>query len=136
MAELQRVIQEAARMCGEHDECGNCPLREMVDMAAIYCPIPIMRQLDTAKVEAAVMDWAAAHSEPRYPSWNEVWQQWFPEAKEGKPPCVRYMLGKEQYEELCDMFEYCEECRRQPIPAYIAERLGIKPIGGEENEKA
>ena len=129
MTEFQTMMQEAARMCGEHDECGNCPLREMVDMADIYCPIPIMRQLDTAKVEAAVMVWAAAHPEPRYPTWTEWHKANFPDSNYAI--CPNYFTSKRP---LGTCAVSCEKCTNTPIPADIAEKLGIKPIGGNEND--
>lgn len=130
MAEYQRVIQEAARICREHDECDNCPLREMVYSADICCPIKIMCELDTAKVDAAVMDWAEAHPEPKYPSWNEAWRQLFPNAHNEKAPCPCFFLATERVEQFCYGND-CIDCKELPIPAEIAEKLGIKPIGGE-----
>lgn len=129
MAEFQTVIQEAARICREHAGCGNCPLREMVNMADIYCPIPNVRKLNAAKVEAAVMDWAAEHPEPRYPSWHEAWKQLFPDGQ-GSPCPSAYGMRYEP--EWCGSDD-CKRCKYRPIPADIAEKLGIKPIWGSEN---
>jgi hypothetical protein len=28
----------------------------------------------------------------------------------------------------------CNDCARKPIPADIAEKLGIKPVGGQEDD--
>lgn len=130
MAEFQTVMQEAARMCKAHDECGNCALREMADRADIYCPIQTMRKLDAAKVEAAVMDWAAENPEARYPTWKEWQNENFPDASHDISPCS-FGAGAEFD---CDEYE-CDECRGRPIPADIAEKLGIKPIGGAINEE-
>lgn len=56
------------------------------------------------EIERIVMDWAATNPEPVYPTWTE-WLRTF-SAK-----------GVDLYE---------------PIPADIAEKLGIKPVGGDE----
>ena len=131
MAEFQTVMRQAKRMCKAHDECDNCTLREIADKADIYCPFQVTRKLDIAKVEAAVMDWASEHPEPRYPSWEEWQSDKFPDASINI--CPR-MFGAVSNEECAD--RGCNECRDNPIPADTAEKLHIKPIGGEENEKA
>ena len=122
MAEFQEVMKQANRMCKEHDECGDCALREMADKACIYCPIQTMRKLDAAKVEAAVMDWEAKNPEPRYPSWNEAWRQLFPESK--YIPCPASHFGLDR-----PCAHNCAECKEGQMTADIAEKLGIKPIG-------
>ena len=135
MAEFQDVMRQAKRMCKEHDECDDCALREMADKADIYCPIQTMRKLDAAKVEAAVMDWAAKHPEPRYPSWNEAWKQLMPNAHNKKSPCPCFFLDTDRAMKLCNEQE-CIACKNTTIPADIAEKLGIKPIGGDSDENA
>lgn len=78
-----------------------------------------------------VMDWAKAHPEPRYPTWKEWWRREFPNADTDIAPCmfgVRERFG-------CTSGN-CDKCRAQPIPADIAEKLGIKPIGGKTDENA
>lgn len=119
-------------MCKEHDECGDCALREMADKADIYCPIQTMRKLDAAKVEAAVMDWAAKHPEPRYPTWKEWQDTNFPNNDALMRPCI---FESEEYFN-CKQEIGCEKCVNKPIPADIAEKLGVKPIGGTSDENA
>ena len=130
MAEFQEVMKQAKRMCEAHDECNDCALKEMADAAGIYCPIHTMCNLDFVKFETAVMNWAAEHPEPRYPSWNEAWKQLFPDAREKINPCPGYFISGERLSELCDGGK-CGKCRDSSIPADIAEKLGIKPIGGK-----
>lgn len=131
MAEFQDVMRQAKRMCKEHDECGDCALREMADKADIYCPIQTMRKLDAAKVEAAVMDWAAKHPEPRYPSWAEWQKANFPNAPHNI--CPNCFMREKPFG-TCAVS--CVKCTGTPIPADIAEKLGIKPIGGDSDENA
>lgn len=135
MAEFQDVMKQAQRMCKEHDKCGDCALREMADKAGIYCPIQTMRKLDAAKVEAAVMDWAAMNPEPRYPTWVEWWNENF--SSKGRrmlTPCSFVPpaeLGCSIGMDGCMNAPY--KCWHTPIPADIAEKLGIKPVGGSDN---
>ena len=78
------------------------------------------------KIESIVMQWAAEHPEPTYPTWEEWGEQWkqaFPEAE--STPCLSLF-------KKVDCGEPCASCRAKPIPADIAEKLGIKPIGGNE----
>ena len=57
-----------------------------------------------------------------YPSWNEVGKQLFPKAPWIPCPVGNFGVG--------ECVETCAECRARPIPAEIAEKLGIKPKEG------
>lgn len=94
------------------------------------CHCPFNDMLDAGKVEAVIMKWSEEHPEPKYPTWDEWYTKTFPNTGYQVAPCPN-RFGKE-----CDMYKYhseieCANCRRQPIPAEIAEKLGIKPIGGD-----
>lgn len=128
MAEFQEVMRQAKRMCKAHDECNDCTLKEMADAAGLYCPIHTMCNLDFVKFETAVMNWAASHPEPKYPSWREAWKQLFPDRQ--RTPCPG-CCGKKYAPEWCGQ-EECGECKNRPIPADIADKLGIKPVGGND----
>lgn len=65
------------------------------------------------------MGWAAEHPDPVYPSWEEAWKNLFPGAV--KAPCPRAFFGCE-----CMVDIGCAKCGSRPIPAEIAEKLGIK----------
>ena len=129
MAEFVDVMKQAKRMCGEHNECGGCALREMADKADIYCPIQTMRKLDAAKVEASVMDWAANNPEPKYPTWKEWHKANFPDSRDCVAPCN--FMSCDSVERLYNIdcnHAKCSDCADRNIPADIAKRLGIKPI--------
>lgn len=129
MAEFQEVMRQARRMCGAHLDCDNCSMRDVIGTAG--CPF-LEAYIDRAKqIERIVMDWAATNPEPRYPSWKEWQDANFPKADVKVSPCA-YETGKYF---KCATHD-CDSCRDQPIPADIAEKLGIKPIGGTEDEKA
>lgn len=80
-------------------------------------------------LEQEIMDWAAKHPEPRYPSWKEWWEEKFPNADSLIRPC---MFESEEYFG-CKNFIGCEQCINTPIPADIAEKLHIKPIGVKDD---
>ena len=115
MAEFQEIIKIRERMCEEQKLCESCPLDAFKD-----CKIPSIGELE--EYEKTIMKWAAAHPEPQYPSWAEwkitIFQN-----------CICTI-------HLCNFaecpFDYpsspkCEKCENTPIPADIAEKLGIKP---------
>ena len=97
MAEYTEVIEQFKRMC----EWGNCS-------TATGCPMNLSHNIGQcrkiaferpAHFAATVMQWAAEHPEPVYPTW---WD-WF--AAGGLDP-------------------------DDPIPADIAEKLGLEPKEG------
>ena len=78
--------------------------------------------MDCEEVERRVMQWAAKHAEPVYPTWSEWQNSVFPDAEIDIIPCIfgsrdRFNCEKKQ----------CYQCIAEPIPADIAEKLGIKP---------
>lgn len=130
MAEFAEVMRQAKRMCAAHEACYKCPLKDHTAMCAgnknLSC---IASKCDVSELERIVMEWAAAHPEPRYPSWNEAWKQLMPNAHNEKSPCPCFFLDTDRAMKLCNEQE-CVACKNTPIPADIAEKLGIKPIGG------
>lgn len=134
MAEFTEVMKQAARMCKSYStvdcESGKCGL--MKDCVCVMDHVPSMTDKYSSEIERIVMDWAAKHPEPRYPSWKEAWGQLFPNMTEKLPPCPRYFVERERYRMLCSGSQ-CDNCLDRPIFADIAEKLGIKPIGGDEN---
>ena len=131
MAEFQEVMKQAERMCKAHDECECCPIKEEMDDLGEKCPF--CGALGVAAVEQKIMRWAASHPEPRYPTWQQWWKDNFPDASEAFPPCRGYFMDLGDRRKECRIS--CEKCKNQPIPADIAEKLGIKPIGGGGDEK-
>lgn len=122
MAEFQEVMRQGKRMCKRYGECESCPIFK----ANISCPVVCCESdRSIADVERIIMDWAAAHPEPRYPTWEEWYKSNFPNV--GHPVCPNYFLKN-----TCGLYKSCDECRAQPIPADIAQKLGIKPIEAKE----
>lgn len=129
MAEFCEVMRQAARMCAQHgNSCEGCPVYD----DGIECPLegpPESWKLHRfAEYERMVMDWAEKHPEPRYPTWVEWWKANFPNALHSI--CPHYFMREKP---LGTCAASCAKCISTPIPADIAEKLGIKPMGGEED---
>lgn len=126
MAEFQEVMRQAKRMCGSYGvRCTGCDFGGTGKRCVFRVAPTGWGNEDFESVEEKVMNWAAEHPEPRYPTWKEWWRKEFPNADHGILPCtfgIRERFGC--YEQSCD------DCRNKPIPADIAEKLGIKPIVG------
>jgi hypothetical protein len=131
MAEFQEVMRRAKRMCKAQHNCYECPANVICNVNECHKRISCVASIsDYKNVERIVMNWAAENPEPRYPSWREVWKQLFPDGQ--RTPCPG-RCGKKYAPEWCGQ-EECGECKNRPIPADIAKKLGIKPIGGNGND--
>lgn len=128
MAEFVEVMKHARRLCASEEKrhpgiCGGCPLHDDEGLACrFFLDEKYFYDGDTERI---VMDWAAEHPERVYPSWIDAWQQLFPGAK--NVPCPELYFGAECPDERG---EGCIACKRSPIPAEIAEKLGIRPKEG------
>lgn len=121
MAQFTEVMRQARRMCESFRDghCSECPIG---DANVLECGIAITSEMDCEEVERRVMQWAAEHPEPVYPTWREWQKSVFPDAEIDITPCEfdssnRFNCGKKR----------CYQCIAEPIPADIAEKLGIKP---------
>ena len=103
MAEFQEVMKHINRICVAHENCdeNGCPLRVMGCCGNIgsHCSEPLQAE----RIEKTVMRWAAEHPEPVYPTWGEY---------------LHTLHNKPSSRELS-----------QPIPADIAQKLGLEPKG-------
>lgn len=84
---------------------------------------------EARRVDNIVMDWAAKHPEPRYPTWKEWQDTNFPNNDALMRPCI---FESEEYFN-CKQEIGCEKCMNNPIPADIAEKLHINPIGVKDD---
>lgn len=132
MAEFTGAVKLLCRLCAAQEDCEECPIGKTIDYV---CPIGDIVMEDAEKIERVVMDWAKENPEPVYPSWKEAWKSLFPGMAEENPPCPRYFISSARLGEFCPGMR-CETCYNQPMFADIAEKLGIKPIGGKDDEKA
>lgn len=126
MSEFTEVMRQARRMC-ETFRDGNCSKCPIGNAKALECGITATSEMDCKEVERRVMQWAKEHPEPVYPSWEEGWKQLFPDAK--YTPCPN-SFGHKYMVRDCK-YLICTDCKSNPMPAEIAEKLGIKPIAPE-----
>ena len=103
MAEFQDVMRQKKRMCNSIP-CSKCDIYRLCGEDIFNCYGFISN--NPKKAEEVIMSWAAEHPEPVYPTWVE----WFREM-EIVPP-----------EQKC-----FHSWLLEPIPADIAEKLGIEP---------
>ena len=124
MAEFTEVMRQVKRMCDAtvSARCHECTLwRPETESCSLYGDDD---GVDYADMERRVMAWAAEHPEPRYPTWREWQHSMFPNAGAIMYPCS--FLSHTECK--CNGWSTCDECRERPIPADIAEKLGIRPI--------
>ena len=98
MAEFQEVMKQRNRMCKKYwtaRSCHGCPIAEEKQAYEGCCLIDLYPK----RYEELVLQWAADHPEPVYPTWIE----WF--------NSLGIMAIKAD----------------ERIPADIAERLGLQP---------
>lgn len=118
MAEFCEVMRQAKRMCAAHT-CDKCPLRDMnCECRRANMTYDDCSSEEIAAIERIVMDWAAKNPEPRYPTWNAWLVSMGLADVHGGANTYRLEINSSGFER---------------IPADIAEKLGIKPIGGEED---
>ena len=110
MAEFSETMRNWARMCNYYgDSCGEapsrCPLANMHGICeAIYDPPS--SGVEWESIERIINEW----HEPVYPTWTEYLSS---------NGFLRYVPETETYYDFTRLF--------QPIPADIAQKLGIKP---------
>ena len=113
MAEFNEVIWQWGRMCNDftaRDQCIECPLA----VSPVCGDMEHMTKQDIEKAEKAIMEWASENPELVYPTWAEWLEQ--------------FGLVKDVIDGRCGNFLYNNAA--QPIPADIAESLGIEPKEG------
>lgn len=119
MSEFTDVMRQARRMCQTQEDCESCPLW---NTANFFCKLDTTCYSDDSVIENIVMQWAAEHPAPVYPTWREWQKSMFPDGHKHITPCT---FGSR------DRFKCwgktCYVCMEQQIPADIAEKLGIKP---------
>lgn len=130
MSEFIEVMRQAKRMCSSFGgECSDkCPLNCAIQVETRWyrnlC-ICVGGGIEEAYklIEERVMQWAAEHPEPVYPTWAEWQKSVFPDAEIDITPCAFGSRDRLN----CFLEKTCSTCKEQQIPADIAEKLGIKP---------
>lgn len=119
MAEFTEVMRQWGRYCkgyteNHNDDCDGCPF-EINGSCNSYAK-------DNAQyaeqIEKHIMSWAAEHPEPVYPTWGE----WL------------YSLHVVGVHAMCapepNFYYAIDDKFNAPIPADLAEKLGIEPKEG------
>lgn len=126
MAEFVEVMKQLARLCENCDDCVDCPV-----FGKGNCGHEMSGNTpnENAAIERSVMAWAAENPEPVYPSWEEGWRQMFPGVEH--MPCPSEMFGvKMECEYRYMTYLDCDACKRRPMDADVARKLGIRPVKG------
>ncbi len=126
MAEFQDVMRQAKRMCKGYKNCGGCPLWEEDGGCKLGDAPMNWRPGELREIDGIVMQWAVENPEPRYPSWEEWQDATFPDAL--CDICPR-PFGFAPMDGCVNVS--CDDCMSASIPADIADKLGIKPVGGD-----
>ena len=131
MSEFTEVMRQAKRICTVHG--GICSYRCCPLADGEKCRLNVnLDGEDYNELERIIMDWTRKHPEPVYPSWEEGWKQLFPEADIRNTLCPEVFGDKYKCDWCHDYNDNCDECLERPMPAEVAEKLGIKPIAPEK----
>ena len=121
MAQFVDVMNQARRICLEHPgDCDGCPLYDDDGLVCRFALCEKYLSYDTA--ERIVLKWAEEH--PEYPSWYQYQETTFPGHTRWICPMT---FGIECPSKSTTDAHTCKVCRDNPIPAVVAEKLGIKP---------
>lgn len=119
MSEFEKTMRNWRRMCNafvkqyDNDCCKYCPLDHLKSCGAIW----EIEDGTYDNIEETVEAWAAKNPEPQYPTWAE-WLM-----------SIGVIGGLFQNRAIDALGSL-----KQPIPADIAEKLGMKPKGGNGDE--
>lgn len=105
MAEFQEVMRQIGRLCAVSPCSEDCPLKS--ECAHLT---QATESIHAERIERIVMKWAKEHPEPEYPSWYE----WL-----STTPFIEKVR--------CGNGTYKAYNWKKPIPADIAEKLGLEP---------
>jgi len=117
MAEFQDVMRQWVR--ARKATASSCE----ENVLSVY-PLETYDDALIADIERNVMQWAADHPEPVYPTWGE-WLE--------KQGVVKTVLSPRYEENGASYYTPMYEITN-PIPGDIAEKLGLKPKEGTEWE--
>lgn len=118
MSEFLDVVKQWRRLCNSYNMCPVCPLK-VFEVNGYFCGgicLDWAKNVDWRKLEDTIKKWAAEHPEPVYPTWEE----WLIE--QGVLDSDIGYAGDADGD-----WQKVTQRMYDPIPADIAEKLGIKP---------
>ncbi|MBP5710006.1 MAG: hypothetical protein J6W84_03410 [Bacteroidales bacterium] len=118
-------MRQFDRMCKAHAGCVDCPLA-IKGTVETKCSISSFVE-EPDYIEREVMSWAAEHPEPVYPTWVE----WLNSIGLTKHDTGQFCVHKPNlYSYEIKEVDILNEAAYKPIPADIAQKLGIEPKEG------
>ena len=132
MAEFSELVRIKKRICDKfsRNSCNGCPLSQN---GCEIISIIGYRDFEFKKLEETLLSWAAEHPEQVYPTWGEWLEQ--------QGICFSRLTNYSRVGGISipQVFDYqiegktafiCGDKVNDPIPADIAEKLGIEPKEG------
>ena len=120
VSDFEKTMRDWKRLCDTmskeygSDSCKYCPLDHLSICGAIW----EISQDAFGKIEEKVKKWAVENPEPQYPTWLDY----------------LHTVGLVIKTENCTTYGFDFTKAMNPIPADIAEKLGLKPKGGDKND--
>lgn len=125
MAEFMYIMEQVRRICYEHSDCEMCPLYKIHNSSGCAFDYYVSDGVSLDEVERKIREWAAEHPERVYPTWSEWQKSIFIDGIKRILQCEFRNSNRFKCKE-----KTCYKCINEPIPADIAEKLGIKPKEG------
>ena len=137
MAKFSEVMRQWRRMCdamettaGEGYGCDICPVNNATDTMGCGAIFDMPPETNWEGMAEKIMRWAADHQEPVYPSWFE-WLESVGVAG-SLPEDEPYYVGS--WEPIYLKRAAFTPKAFEPIPADIAQKLGIEPKEASADE--
>ena len=123
MSEFSEVMRQWRRMCdamettaGEGYGCDICPVNNATDTMGCGAIFDMPPETNWEGMAEKIMRWAEEHPEPVYPTWREYITMLMLDDITHRNDSAPQTLGQWMY--------------KTPIPADIAQKLGIEPKEG------
>lgn len=129
MSDFAKTMMDWKRLCDSMDKkysddcCKNCPLHGF-DCGGIF---EMPENTDWRLLQEKVDAWAAENPEPQYPTWAE----WLIERGLAEYKGMVFHEYREDGNYVTKFEAVLSKAAYNPIPADIAEKLGLKHKGGK-----
>lgn len=137
MSDFENTMRAWRRMCVEYKKlygsecCMHCSLDGLKSCGGIWG----IKDVAYGEIEEKVKAWAAENPEPQYPTWVEWLEEMGLTRRSVTVGRLFNAIGTDSTQESTIPFIVMLSSNAcNPIPADIAEKLGLKPKGGNEND--